>query len=346
MPWPPSNLTDGVSYTVRSRATDTATNVETPGSGITFTYDTTAPNVAIGFPADGSFRNSVPNAQGTSSDATSGVSGVIVKVRKHGDANGYWNGSSFTANVGGAATFVASGTTFWSATISGVTFVDAQSYDVIAIATDNATNTATASNQFTFDSTSPTASITFPSNGGVYNSTSWNSGCSTPSTGDLCGTAADSGSGVHDVFVSIKRNSDNMYLGRRGLHHSLRGLRRCDRHHDVERPARRKRLERRSELHGSRKASGRSGQPVDGRQCDLHLRRDRAERHDQPGHWPGRSNTHQSDPFHRGLQRACDRLHRVRTFRSWAAPPAGRSLPLSRRSRRTTARRTTSRSPA
>ena len=64
---------------------------------------------------------------------------------------------------------------------------------------------------FTFDTTLPTASITFPTNGGVYNAAGWDNGCSTPGTGDICGTAADSGSGVQTVMVSINPNTDNKY---------------------------------------------------------------------------------------------------------------------------------------
>ena len=42
-----SNLTTGVSYTVRSQATDALSNVETAPPSATFTYDTTAPDTTI-----------------------------------------------------------------------------------------------------------------------------------------------------------------------------------------------------------------------------------------------------------------------------------------------------------
>ncbi len=45
--------TNGTAYTVRSRAADVAGNLETPGSGITFTYDTTPPSVKLTAPNGG-----------------------------------------------------------------------------------------------------------------------------------------------------------------------------------------------------------------------------------------------------------------------------------------------------
>ncbi len=41
------NLTDGVTYTIESRATDNATNVQSPVTSQAFTYDTTAPSVTV-----------------------------------------------------------------------------------------------------------------------------------------------------------------------------------------------------------------------------------------------------------------------------------------------------------
>ena len=41
------NLTDGESYTVHSRATDTAGNLQDPLDSASFTYDTTAPTAMI-----------------------------------------------------------------------------------------------------------------------------------------------------------------------------------------------------------------------------------------------------------------------------------------------------------
>jgi hypothetical protein len=66
----------------------------------------------------------------------------------------------------------------------------------------------------TTDTTPPTSSITFPSNSGSYNTAGYNAGCSTTSTGDICGTASDPGvlpSGLGKVQVSVQRSSDSLY---------------------------------------------------------------------------------------------------------------------------------------
>jgi hypothetical protein len=76
-----------------------------------------------------------------------------------------------------------------------------------------ATSAASDSAHVTTDTTPPTSSITFPS-GSSYNTAGYNAGCSTPSTGDICGTATDPGvgaAGVNKVQVSIQRASDSKY---------------------------------------------------------------------------------------------------------------------------------------
>lgn len=55
------------------------------------------------------------------------------------------------------------------------------------------------------DTTAPTATITFAANGGVYNATAFNAGCSA-NPSNLCGTASDA-TGVQSVKVSILRSS-------------------------------------------------------------------------------------------------------------------------------------------
>ena len=67
-------------------------------------------------------------------------------------------------------------------------------------------------NTFKVDTTAPTSTISFPADGGAYNASSYQAGCSTPSTDDLCGTSTDTGgSTVASVDVSVERNSDSMY---------------------------------------------------------------------------------------------------------------------------------------
>src|SRR5205085_2761239 len=87
--------------------------------------DTAVPLAGISTPANSTFQKTFTVITGTSSDATAGVTGVTLTLQKHGNANGYWNGSSFTGTSGAATVFTASntGATFssWSGDVSSVT---------------------------------------------------------------------------------------------------------------------------------------------------------------------------------------------------------------------------------
>ena len=78
-------------------------------------------------------------------------------------------------------------------------------------AVDGAGNvSASTAATWTVDATAPTAAMTFPTPTSV-NLTGWAAGCGTPATGDLCGTASDSGSGLAAVAASIRRAGTNSY---------------------------------------------------------------------------------------------------------------------------------------
>lgn len=80
-------------------------------------------------------------------------------------------------------------------------------------ATDRAGNVSTAtSRSWTVDATAPTIGTTFPIAGSRYNDATYNAGCGTASTGDICGTAADARSGVAKVEISVRRASTGLYL--------------------------------------------------------------------------------------------------------------------------------------
>ncbi len=76
-------------------------------------------------------------------------------------------------------------------------------------AAGNAEAVKTAGTQIRVDVTAPTSVMTFPADGGVYGPTAWGIGCS--SSNRLCGTAADSGSGVASVRMSIQRSSNGQW---------------------------------------------------------------------------------------------------------------------------------------
>ncbi len=208
-----TNLTDGLTYTVHTVATDSAGNVETSSTS-TFKYDTTAPTSATTFPASNGSYNAAGWAAGcataglcgTASDATSSLANVKVSIKRSSD-NTYWNGSAWSGTSENLLT--ASGTTTWSYGLGAANLADGLTYTVHAVATDNAGNTQTSSTfTFKYDTTAPSSTTTFPTAGGSYNVLGWAAGCA---GAGLCGTAADGTSGVANVKVSIKRSSDNTY---------------------------------------------------------------------------------------------------------------------------------------
>ena len=97
---------------------------------------------------------------------TSGLASTTVSVRQ--GAGNYWGGSAFDSVS--EVLLAATGTTSWSRAFPGTSFVTDASYTVRALTTDNAGNTATTSNTFTWDTLRPSPTGTVLSNGsGVLN---------------------------------------------------------------------------------------------------------------------------------------------------------------------------------
>ncbi|MFC1843314.1 Ig-like domain-containing protein [Thermodesulfobacteriota bacterium] len=135
------------SYTIQSRATDSAGNVETPSAGNTVTVERTPPTSNITDPTNGATLNLASpdpyTISGTASDATA-VSTVEVSIN-----GGAWQ--------------TATGTTSW--TYSWTLPADG-SYTIQSRATDSAGNveTPSAGNTVTVDRTAPSVSLTDPFN--------------------------------------------------------------------------------------------------------------------------------------------------------------------------------------
>ena len=168
-------------YTFRARATDTIGL--TSFDSLTITFDRTAPAA----PA-----------------ITSGPTGVTAG----GDT------FSFTGEVGAGFECRLDAGTLAACTSPktyGALSDGSHTFDVRA--TDAAGNTgASTSRTWTVDATAPAIGTTFPTSGGRYTNTSYNAGCGTSTTGDICGTATDATSGVATVEISVQRASTGLYL--------------------------------------------------------------------------------------------------------------------------------------
>ncbi len=203
-----ANLTNGHFYTVRSQATDSANNVETPGTGKTFLFDTVAPASVLTFPSAAFYGPSgwAGAISGTAADNAggSGLASVGVAILDT-TTNLYWNGTTFTsaAKVFNAATLNA-GT--WTYALVASKLTAGHSYTVQSKATDVAGNAETpgVGQTFQFDATVPTSTITVPS-AAFYNTAGW--------PGAIAGTAQDNagGSGVASVGVSILDATTSQY---------------------------------------------------------------------------------------------------------------------------------------
>ncbi|MHB0975834.1 MAG: OmpL47-type beta-barrel domain-containing protein [Candidatus Aquicultorales bacterium] len=156
------------SYTIRSRATDVAGNVQTPGPGVTVTVDNSAPTTTL---------TTAPPAP----DGANGwfVTAPTVTLSRNEPGTTYyqWDGT------GGA----------WT-TYSGPFAALAGSHTLFYYSVDTQGNAEMyASQDFDVDSTASTSSVADPTNGAVLNGASY----------AVSGSASDSGSGVALVEVSI-----------------------------------------------------------------------------------------------------------------------------------------------
>ncbi len=183
-----SALSEG-DYTLRARAKDwVLLGSEYGYDSRTFTIDRTPPPVPT--------LTSVPPA----------VSGPSATV-------------AFTSSESSATLQCQLDTGAWTACTSPSTYsgLSHGAHDVKIRAVDAAGNvSAVAATSWTVDAIAPTAAVVFPGTT-TYNSPGWTAGCATPTVGDLCGTAADSGSGLASVDVSVLRVATNTYWNGSGF---------------------------------------------------------------------------------------------------------------------------------
>ncbi len=154
-----TNLTSGHAYSVTGQATDGAGNIGASSPTTTFTYDTSAPSVAVTYPVASTTygANWTGTITGTAgSNTSSGLSSVTVAV-ENTTTTKWWTGTSFSA---ASQTFVAAaGTTSWSLALAASNLVTSDTYTVTAKATDGVANTAsTSAVPFTYSTAAPTLS--------------------------------------------------------------------------------------------------------------------------------------------------------------------------------------------
>jgi len=172
--WP---LPKDGNYTIQSKATDKAGNVESPVYSVSVLVDKTKPTATIIPLASTTLSGTSVTISGTASDAGSGVNNVQIGITPRGSIKTTW--------------YPASGATSWSYTW---TLPTDGKYIIKAMATDNGGNTkTTAAVRVTVDNAPPTVSITVPVNNKVLEGT----------TATISGKASDSGSGVKNVQVGI-----------------------------------------------------------------------------------------------------------------------------------------------
>jgi hypothetical protein len=183
--------------------------------------DTTGPDITITHPSAGSSHNnssyiagcgtaSTEEICGTASDGA-GISTVKISILEASTGK-YWNGAA-AFNDATETLHNVTGTTSWTYAVLASKFLET-SYTIRIVATDTLNNSSSSTATFKMDRTAPTAAITFPVPGSSYNNGGYEAGCATATTGDFCGTAADSGgSGLATVKVSIQRGTGNYWNG-------------------------------------------------------------------------------------------------------------------------------------
>ena len=148
------SLTDTETYTIRSRATDGSSNLETSYSSDSFTFDSTLPvsvvNIEREYYNDGNW-NDVSSISGTSSDSTSGISTMEISLRRSNDL-AYWSGLVWTLSETWLSPNQLTNWTYYFTDLDNTV-----SYTVQSRATDNAGNVQTTygSDSFIYDITLP-----------------------------------------------------------------------------------------------------------------------------------------------------------------------------------------------
>src|SRR5439155_709506 len=207
-------------YSVQATATDKVGNTFT-GGAITFTLHNVAPVLAtVTTPSDGSVYRAatVPvTFSGSAADDNTGLglnANSTTFTLQRGSDNFYWTGSAWQSGIFNLATTHSATTggtvAAWSSSAILPTWSSQtdDTYRVQAKATNKTGNTVTGTAvTFTLDRTAPTASVTTPANGSVFQA------AAVPAS--FSGSAADNNGGVglnaNGTTFALQRSSDNFY---------------------------------------------------------------------------------------------------------------------------------------
>ena len=193
---PGSDLTDGVTYTVRAQTIDSATNFSAFDTA-TFTYDTTPPTVTIDLQAaSDSGASSIDDL----TNAASLVFDVTFNERRQRRRRGRLQ--RHRQRAARAATrrspWATPPTSTRPPTRSPSTTAPRARSRSPSRPTPPPTRPATtarrsprAGPRCTIDRSHPTSAVTFPVDGAFYNAAGYTAGCGTPVAEDVCGTATD-----------------------------------------------------------------------------------------------------------------------------------------------------------
>ncbi|WP_455392648.1 hypothetical protein [[Eubacterium] cellulosolvens] len=192
----------GFYYTVQSRATDNKSNVETPGTGNTFLFDSIKPTSTISTPGNNSVQNTLSSIGGSASDSGgAGVKYVEILLERTND-NKYWGGTNWSISKSWLRT---TGKTSWSYTTYSYMWNIGSKYRVQSRATDNAYNTEVPSWGTIFYIQTPgfkvSSSISVPANNSLHNKLNSISGIA----------SAPSNASVTKVEICIKNLTSTSY---------------------------------------------------------------------------------------------------------------------------------------
>ncbi|MBT6777135.1 T9SS type A sorting domain-containing protein, partial [bacterium] len=205
-----TDLSDGLTYFISSRATDAVGNVQQELGLDSFTYDITEPQTTIDiqniFYNQAGFTSEQPLV-GTASDEISGLSLVEISILNT-ETSQYWNRSSWSDGVYWNGIDDSQNWSYPDLDVSSLD--DGTEYLVEVRSVDIAGNVEASVEQdfFTFDTTRPGSEIQISRE--FYNNSNWLDASS------INGVTIDATSGIESISLTIRRGSDQYYWGGSG----------------------------------------------------------------------------------------------------------------------------------